>query len=43
MCKGLEVWFIFLIEKIWGKCCIMEVYFNVVEIGIGMYGVEVGV
>jgi monofunctional glycosyltransferase len=38
--KGLEVYFTFLIEKIWGKARIMEVYLNVIEIGKGIYGVE---
>ena len=38
--KGLEVWFTFLIEHIWGKQRIMEVYLNVAETGIGTYGVE---
>ncbi|MDE2596376.1 MAG: monofunctional biosynthetic peptidoglycan transglycosylase [Sphingomonadales bacterium] len=38
--KGLEVWFTFLIENIWGKRRIMEVYLNVAETGIGTYGVE---
>lgn len=37
-----EVWFTFLIEKIWGKRRIMEVYLNVAETGIGTYGVEAG-
>jgi monofunctional glycosyltransferase len=40
--KGLEVWFTFLIENIWGKRRIMEVYLNVAETGIGTYGVESG-
>ena len=40
--KGLEVWFTFLIEHIWGKRRIMEVYLNVAETGIGTYGVEAG-
>ena len=30
----------FLIEKIWGKQRIMEVYLNVVETGTGLYGME---
>ena len=38
--KGLEVWFTVLIENIWGKRRIMEVYLNVAETGIGTYGVE---
>ena len=37
--KGLEVWFTFLIETVWGKRRIMEVYLNVAETGIGTYGV----
>ena len=40
--KGLEVWFTFLIEHLWGKRRIMEVYLNVAETGIGTYGVEAG-
>ncbi|MEL6877115.1 MAG: monofunctional biosynthetic peptidoglycan transglycosylase [Pseudomonadota bacterium] len=40
--KGLEAWFTFLIEKIWGKQRIMEVYLNVAETGIGTYGAEAG-
>jgi monofunctional biosynthetic peptidoglycan transglycosylase len=40
--KGLEVWFTFLIEHVWGKRRIMEVYLNVAETGIGTYGVEAG-
>jgi len=40
--KGLEVWFTFLIEHIWGKRRIMEVYLNVAETGIGTYGAEAG-
>ncbi len=40
--KGFEAWFTFLIEKIWGKRRIMEVYLNVAETGIGTYGVEAG-
>lgn len=40
--KGLEAWFTFLIEKIWGKRRIMEVYLNVAETGIGTYGAEAG-
>lgn len=40
--KGLEAWFTFLIENIWGKQRIMEVYLNVAETGIGTYGVEAG-
>ncbi len=40
--KGLEVWFTFLIENLWGKRRIMEVYLNVAETGVGTYGVEAG-
>jgi len=40
--KGLEAWFTLLIETIWGKGRIMEVYLNVAETGIGTYGVEAG-
>jgi len=40
--KGLEVWFTVLIENIWGKRRIMEVYLNVAETGRGTYGVEAG-
>jgi monofunctional biosynthetic peptidoglycan transglycosylase len=37
--KGLEAWFTVLIEAIWGKRRIMEVYLNTVEMGPGVYGV----
>src|SRR3712207_9027462 len=40
--KGLEAWFTLLIENIWGKRRIMEVYLNIAETGIGTYGVEAG-
>ncbi len=40
--KGLEAWFTFLVEKLWGKRRIMEVYLNVAETGIGTYGAEAG-
>ena len=33
--KGFEAWFTVLIEQIWGKRRIMEVYLNVAETGIG--------
>lgn len=36
--KGLEVYFTVLIEIIWGKERIMEVYLNVIEVGPGVYG-----
>jgi len=38
--KGLEVYFTVLIEFVWGKKRIMEVYLNVAETGKGIYGVE---
>ena len=38
--KGVEAWFTILIEKIWGKERILEVYLNVAEMGRGIYGVE---
>jgi monofunctional biosynthetic peptidoglycan transglycosylase len=38
--KGFEVYFTFLIEKMWSKQRIMEVYLNVIEFGNGVYGVE---
>lgn len=40
--KGLEAYFTVLIEAIWGKRRIMEVYLNVAETGIGTYGAEAG-
>jgi monofunctional biosynthetic peptidoglycan transglycosylase len=40
--KGFEAWFTVLIEQIWGKRRIMEVYLNVAETGLGTYGVEAG-
>ena len=40
--KGLEAWFTLLIENLWGKRRIMEVYLNVAETGIGTYGANAG-
>lgn len=40
--KGLEAYFTVLIETLWGKRRIMEVYLNVAETGIGTYGVDAG-
>lgn len=40
--KGLEAWFTFWIENVWGKHRIMEVYLNVAETGIGTYGATAG-
>lgn len=38
--KGIEAYFTVLLEKIWGKERILEVYLNVIETGVGIYGVE---
>jgi monofunctional biosynthetic peptidoglycan transglycosylase len=38
--KGLEAWFTLLIEVIWGKKRIMEVYLNIAETGDGIFGTE---
>ena len=38
--KGLEAYFTVLIERLWSKDRIMEVYLNVVEFGDGIYGAE---
>lgn len=38
--KGLEAGITVLIENIWGKDRILEVYLNVAEFGPGVYGVE---
>lgn len=38
--KGLEAYFTVLIELIWGKERIMEVYLNSIEMGDGVYGVQ---
>jgi monofunctional biosynthetic peptidoglycan transglycosylase len=38
--KGLEAYFTVLIETLWGKRRIMEMYLNVVEWGPGTYGAE---
>ena len=40
--KGLEAWFTLLIENLWSKRRIMEVYLNVAETGLGTYGVNAG-
>lgn len=40
--KGLEAGYTVLIETIWGKRRIMEVYLNVAETGPGVYGAEAG-
>lgn len=38
--KGFEAYFTFLIELVWGKKRIMEVYLNSIEMGDGVYGVQ---
>ncbi|MFT4669436.1 MAG: monofunctional biosynthetic peptidoglycan transglycosylase [Flavobacteriaceae bacterium] len=38
--KGFEVYFTFLIENLWGKDRILEVYLNSIEMGDGVYGAE---
>jgi monofunctional biosynthetic peptidoglycan transglycosylase len=40
--KGIEAWFTLLIEHLWSKQRIMEVYLNVAETGLGTYGVQAG-
>jgi monofunctional biosynthetic peptidoglycan transglycosylase len=38
--KGLEVYFTKMIEWVWGKKRILEVYLNVIEMGPGIFGAE---
>ena len=38
--KGVEAYFTFMIELIWGKKRILEVYLNVAETGKGIFGIE---
>jgi monofunctional biosynthetic peptidoglycan transglycosylase len=38
--KGLEVYFTFMIELVWGKRRILETYLNVAEMGEGVFGIE---
>jgi len=38
--KSLEAYFTFMIENIWGKKRILEVYLNVAEMGSGIFGIE---
>ena len=38
--KGLEVYFTFMIELVWSKQRILEVYLNEAEIGKGIFGIE---
>jgi len=40
--KGLEAWFTALIELLWGKHRIMEVYLNIAETGIATFGANAG-
>jgi monofunctional glycosyltransferase len=38
--KALEVYFTFMIELVWGKKRILEMYLNVSEMGKGVFGIE---
>lgn len=38
--KGLEVYFTFMIELLYSKERILELYLNVIEMGRGIYGIE---
>ncbi|MFI5152635.1 MAG: monofunctional biosynthetic peptidoglycan transglycosylase [Chitinophagales bacterium] len=38
--KGLEVYFTFMIEWLWGKKRILELYLNVSEMGRGIFGID---
>ena len=38
--KGLEVYFTFMIETLWSKERILEMYLNVAEMGKGVFGIE---
>jgi monofunctional biosynthetic peptidoglycan transglycosylase len=38
--KGIEAWFTVLVELLWPKQRILEVYLNIAEFGRGIYGVE---
>ncbi len=38
--KGLEAYTTFMIELIWGKQRILEMYLNVIEMGPGIFGIE---
>lgn len=38
--KGFEAWFTVLIEILWGKERILEVYLNIIETGDGLFGME---
>ncbi|WP_432277830.1 monofunctional biosynthetic peptidoglycan transglycosylase [Lysobacter stagni] len=38
--KGIEAWYTLLIEALWPKHRIIEVYVNIVEFGDGVYGAQ---
>lgn len=38
--KGLEVYFTFMIELVWNKKRILQMYMNVAQMGDGVYGIE---
>ena len=38
--KGLESYFTFMIENVWGKKRILDVYLNCIEMGSGIFGIE---
>ena len=38
--KGLETYFTYMIELVWGKKRILDVYLNVIEMGDGIFGIE---
>ena len=38
--KGMEAWFTLLIETLWSKQRILEIYLNIAEFGRGIYGAE---
>ncbi len=38
--KAMETYFTFMIELVWGKKRILEVYMNVAEMGNGIFGIE---
>ncbi len=38
--KGFETWYTMLIEILWGKERILEVYLNIIETGDGLFGME---
>ncbi len=38
--KGLEVYFTFMIEKLWSKKRILQTYLNVAEMGTGIFGTQ---